>query len=67
MVDRGGGGDGFASGLLYGLLAGLPAEEALRLGWAHGALLATYPGDTTMATLGEVQALAAGGSSRIQR
>jgi 2-dehydro-3-deoxygluconokinase len=67
VVDRVGGGDGFASGLLYGLLAGLPAEEALRLGWAHGALLATYPGDTTMATLGEVQALAAGGSSRIQR
>jgi 2-dehydro-3-deoxygluconokinase len=67
VVDRVGGGDGFASGLFYGLLAGLPAEEALCMGWAHGALLTTYPGDTTMATLAEVTALAAGGSSRIQR
>jgi 2-dehydro-3-deoxygluconokinase len=67
VVDRVGGGDGFASGLFYGLLAGLPADEALRLGWAHGALLTTYPGDTTMAGLAEVRALAAGGSSRIQR
>jgi 2-dehydro-3-deoxygluconokinase len=67
VVDRVGGGDGFASGLFYGLLAGLPADEALRLGWAHGALLTTYPGDTTMAGLAEVTALAAGGSSRIQR
>jgi 2-dehydro-3-deoxygluconokinase len=67
IVDRVGGGDGFASGLFYGLLAGLPTEEALRLGWAHGALLTTYPGDTTMATLEQVQALAAGGSQRIQR
>jgi 2-dehydro-3-deoxygluconokinase len=67
VVDRVGGGDGFASGLFYGLLAGLPPDEALRLGWAHGALLTTYPGDTTMAGLAEVRALAAGGSSRIQR
>lgn len=67
VVDRVGGGDGFASGLFYGLLSGLPPDEALRLGWAHGALLTTYPGDTTMATLAEVQALAAGGTSRIQR
>ena len=67
VVDRVGGGDGFASGLFYGLLAGLPAEQAVRLGWAHGALLTTYPGDTTMAGLAEVTALAAGGSSRIQR
>lgn len=67
VVDRVGGGDGFASGLFYGLLTGLPVEEALRLGWAHGGLLATYPGDTTMASLAEVRAVAAGGSGRIQR
>jgi len=67
VVDRVGGGDGFASGLIYGLLTGRPADEALHLGWAHGALLTTYPGDTTMATLAEVEGLAAGGSSRIQR
>ena len=67
VVDRVGGGDGFASGLFYGLLAGLPAEEALRLGLAHSARVATYPGDTTMAAVGEVRALAAAGSSRIQR
>lgn len=67
VVDRVGGGDGFASGLFYGLLAGRPADEALRLGWAHGALLTTYPGDTTMADLAEVMALASGGTSRIQR
>ncbi len=67
VVDRVGGGDGFASGLIYGMLSGLPIEEALRLGWAHGALLTTYPGDTTMATLAEIEALAAGGSGRIQR
>ena len=67
VVDRVGGGDGFASGLIYGLLDGRSLEEALRLGWAHGALLTTYPGDTTMATLAEVEAVAAGASSRIQR
>jgi 2-dehydro-3-deoxygluconokinase len=65
--DRVGGGDGFASGLFYGLLTGLPIDQAVRLGWAHGALLTTFPGDTTMATLDQVKALAAGGSSRIQR
>ena len=54
--DRIGGGDGFASGLIYGLVSGRPAEEALRLGWAHGALLTTYPGDVTMAKLEEVEA-----------
>jgi 2-dehydro-3-deoxygluconokinase len=67
VVDRVGGGDGFASGLFYGLLTGQSPEQALRLGWAHGALLTTYPGDTTMAGLAEVTALAAGGTSRIQR
>ena len=65
--DRVGGGDGFASGFFYGLLAGESAEDALKLGWAHGALLTTFPGDTTMATLEQVRALAKGGSARIQR
>jgi 2-dehydro-3-deoxygluconokinase len=67
VVDRVGGGDGFAAGLIYGLVSGVSAEEALRLGWAHGALLTTFQGDTTMSTLGEVRALAKGGSARIQR
>jgi len=67
VLDRVGGGDGFASGFIYGLLQGLSEEEAVRLGWAHGALLTTYPGDTTMATLEQVQAFAKGGSARIQR
>lgn len=65
--DRVGGGDGFASGLFYGLLAGEAPEEAVRLGWAHGALLTTFPGDTSMATLEQVRAFARGGSARIQR
>src|SRR3954452_1633235 len=67
VVDRIGGGDGFAAGLTYGLLAGRSPEEALRLGWAHGALLTTFPGDVTMAKLDEVEALAKGGSARVQR
>jgi 2-dehydro-3-deoxygluconokinase len=67
VYDRVGGGDGFAAGFFYGLLAGEPPAEALKLGWAHGALLTTYPGDTTMATLDEVRALAGGGSQRIKR
>ncbi len=67
VVDRIGGGDGFAAGLIYGLITGRSAEEALRLGWAHGALLTTFPGDVTMATLPEVEALARGGSARVQR
>ena len=65
--DRVGGGDGFASGFFYGLLTGESPEEALKLGWAHGALLTTFPGDTTMATLEQVRAFAKGGSARIQR
>ena len=67
VYDRVGGGDGFASGFFYGLLAGEAPENAVNLGWAHGALLTTYPGDTTMSTLEEVRALAKGGSARIQR
>jgi 2-dehydro-3-deoxygluconokinase len=67
VYDRVGGGDGFASGLFYGLLNGETIEEALKLGWAHGALATTFPGDTTMATLEQVRAFAKGGSARIQR
>ena len=66
-LRRVGGGDGFASGFFYGLLAGEAPDAALKLGWAHGALLTTFPGDTTMATLEQVRSLAHGGSSRIQR
>ena len=65
--DRIGGGDGFASGLIYGLLSGRAPEESLRLGWAHGALITTFPGDITMAKLAEVETLAKGGSARVQR
>jgi 2-dehydro-3-deoxygluconokinase len=67
ILDRVGGGDGFASGFFYGLLAGENEEEALKLGWAHGALMTTFPGDTTMATVEQVHAFAQGGSARIQR
>jgi 2-dehydro-3-deoxygluconokinase len=67
VVDRVGGGDGFAAGFIYGLLSGEPPEEAMKLGWAHGALLTTFPGDTTMATVDQVRAFAQGGSARIQR
>ena len=67
VYDRVGGGDGFAAGFFYGLLTGADPEQAVRLGWAHGALLTTFPGDTTMATLEQVKALAQGGSARIQR
>jgi 2-dehydro-3-deoxygluconokinase len=67
IIDRVGGGDGFASGFIYGLLAGEPPDEAVRLGWAHGALLTTFPGDTTMSTVEQVRAFAKGGSARIQR
>ena len=67
VLDRIGGGDGFAAGFIYGLIAGRSPEEALRLGWAHGALLTTFPGDVTMAKLEEVEAFAKGGSARVQR
>jgi 2-dehydro-3-deoxygluconokinase len=67
ILDRVGGGDGFASGFIYGLLSGESPQEAVKLGWAHGALLTTFPGDTTMATLEQVRAFAQGGSARIQR
>jgi 2-dehydro-3-deoxygluconokinase len=67
VVDRVGGGDGFAAGFIYGLLSGETPEMAVKLGWAHGALLTTFPGDTTMATVEQVRAFAQGGSARIQR
>ncbi len=67
VLDRVGGGDGFAAGFFYGLLSGETPEEAIKLGWAHGALLTTFPGDTTMATVEQVRAFAKGGSARIQR
>ncbi len=67
VLDRIGGGDGFAAGLIYGLITGREPEQALRLGWAHGALLTTFPGDVTMARLEEVEAFAKGGSARVQR
>jgi 2-dehydro-3-deoxygluconokinase len=65
--DRVGGGDGFASGFFYGLLSGEAEQESVNLGWAHGALLTTFPGDTTMATVEQVRDFAKGGSARIQR
>ncbi len=67
VYDRVGGGDGFASGFFYGLMNGDSPEDAVKLGWAHGALLTTFPGDTTMATLDQVRSFAQGGSARIQR
>ena len=67
VLDRVGGGDGFASGFFYGLLAGESPEEAVKLGWAHGALLTTTPGDTTMVSVEQVRSFAKGGSARIQR
>ena len=67
ILDRVGGGDSFASGLIYGLLAGKPIEWAVRSGVAHGALAMTTPGDTSMATLPEVERIIKGGSARIAR
>jgi 2-dehydro-3-deoxygluconokinase len=67
VYDRVGGGDGFAAGLFYGFLSGAPEQDSVNLGWAHGALITTFPGDNTMATLDQVQAFARGGSARIQR
>jgi 2-dehydro-3-deoxygluconokinase len=67
VYDRIGGGDGFAAGLIFGLLDGETPSEALQMGWAHGALLATYPGDITMARLEQVRSMARGGSARVIR
>lgn len=67
IFDRVGGGDSFASGLVYGLLTTGDLATAVEYGAAHGALAMTTPGDTSMATLAEVQALVRGGSARAQR
>jgi 2-dehydro-3-deoxygluconokinase len=67
ILDRVGGGDSFASGLVYGLLTGEPLDRAINIGAAHGALAMTTPGDTSMATKAEVLKLAAGGSARVDR
>ncbi len=67
ILDRVGGGDSFASGLIYGLLAGKPIDWAVRCGVAHGALAMSTPGDTSMATLSEVERIIKGGSARIAR
>jgi 2-dehydro-3-deoxygluconokinase len=67
IFDRVGGGDSFASGLIYGLLAAKGIEWALQCGVAHGALAMTTPGDTSMATLAEVERIMKGGSARIAR
>lgn len=67
ILDRVGGGDSFASGLIYGLLAGQPVEWAMRCGVAHGALAMSTPGDTSMATRSEVERVMKGSSARIER
>lgn len=67
ILDRVGGGDSFASGLIYGLLSGRDLKDAVEYGAAHGALAMTTPGDTSMATLAEVEALVAGTGARVQR
>jgi 2-dehydro-3-deoxygluconokinase len=67
IFDRIGGGDSFASGLLYGLLGGMEIDRALSYGIAHGALAMTTPGDTSMATLGDVERLVGGGAARVIR
>ncbi|MFP5275833.1 MAG: PfkB family carbohydrate kinase [Acidobacteriota bacterium] len=67
ILDRVGGGDSFASGLIYGLLAGKGIDYAVRCGVAHGALAMTTPGDTSMATLAEVERAIKGGTARIAR
>lgn len=67
ILDRVGGGDSFASGLIYGFIAFNDPQKAVEYGAAHGALAMTTPGDTSMATLKEVESLVKGGSARVQR
>ncbi len=67
ILDRVGGGDSFASGLIYGLMQFNDPQQAVEYGAAHGALAMTTPGDTSMASLKEVEALVKGGSARVQR
>jgi 2-dehydro-3-deoxygluconokinase len=67
IFDRVGGGDSFASGLIFGFLEGKGPQYAVECGAAHGALAMTTPGDTTMATLAEVEKVMGGSSARIDR
>ena len=67
IYDRVGGGDSFASGLIYGLLEGKTPGDAVNYGAAHGALAMTTPGDTTMARLSEVEKVMKGGGARVDR
>jgi 2-dehydro-3-deoxygluconokinase len=67
ILDRIGGGDGFVSGLVYGLLQNQSPQLTLDIAAAHGALAMTTPGDTSMATLAEVLKLAQGGDAKVQR
>ena len=67
IMDRVGGGDSFASGLIYGLMTSGDPQRAVEYGAAHGALAMTTPGDTSMASVGEVEALMAGKGARVQR
>ncbi len=67
ILDRVGGGDSFASGLIYGLMEGKGGEKAVNYGAAHGALAMTTPGDTTMASLAEVEKVMSGGTARVDR
>ncbi len=66
-MDRVGGGDSFASGLIYGLMTHEDPQKAVNYGVVHGALVVTTPGDTSMASLKEVEAKVNGGSARVQR
>ena len=67
IYDRIGGGDSFASGLIYGLMEGKEPQQAVEYGAAHGALAMTTPGDTTTASLAEVEKVMAGGTARVDR
>lgn len=67
ILDRVGGGDSFASGLIYGFLSGMAPQECLDYGVAHGALAMTTPGDTSMVTKTDVEKIVSGGSARVER
>ena len=67
ILDRVGGGDSFASGLIYGIITGRAPEWAVRCGVAHGAIAMSTPGDTSMATRAEVERVMKGSSARIER
>jgi 2-dehydro-3-deoxygluconokinase len=67
IEDRVGGGDGFCSGLMFGLLTGMPSQECVEMGAAHGALLQSTRGDTSMVTMEEIKYVMNGGSARIKR